>query len=99
MIYFRRTASVGPGKAVPAMLFAREVAALIKGKAGLEVKIGTPIGGNPNRIGWFVQYENLAILEDTQVKLMLDQKYMELIAKSAENFIAGSLHDDIWRVP
>ncbi|HEX2792004.1 MAG TPA: hypothetical protein VHN17_16375 [Steroidobacteraceae bacterium] len=99
MIYFRRTASVAPGKAVPAMLFAREVAAFIKGKTGLEIKIGTPVGGNPNRIGWFVQYENLAILEDTQAKLMLDQKYMELIAKSADNFIAGSLHDEIWRVP
>jgi len=30
---------------------------------------------------------------------MLDQKYMELIAKSADNFIAGSLHDEIWRLP
>ena len=40
-----------------------------------------------NRITWFVQYDNLAILEDTQAKLMLDQRYMELIAKSADNFI------------
>ena len=99
MINFQRTASVAPGKAVPAMLFAREVATYIKGKSGLEVKIGTPIGGNPNRITWFVQYESLAILEDTQAKLTLDQKYMELIAKSADNFIPGSMHDEIWRLP
>jgi hypothetical protein len=99
MINFQRTASVAPGKAVPAMLFAREVATYIMGKSGLEVKIGTPIGGNPNRITWFVQYESLAILEDTQSKLMLDQKYMELIAKAADNFIPGSMHDDIWRLP
>ena len=99
MINFQRTGSIAPGKAIPAMLFAREVAAYIKGKTGLEIRIGTPIGGNPNRITWFVQYDSLAILEDTQAKLTLDQKYMELIAKSADNFIPGSMHDDIWRLP
>jgi hypothetical protein len=98
MINFHRSASIASGKAVAAMSFAREVAALIKAKTGLEVKIGVPIGGNPNRIGWYVQYENLAALEDTQAKLLQDQKYMELIAKSAENFIAGSVHDEIWRL-
>jgi hypothetical protein len=97
LINFHRSASVAPGKAITALAFAREVAAYIKGKTGLEVKIGMPIGGNPNRIGWFLQYQNLAALEDTQAKLLQDQKYMELIAKSADNFIAGSLHDEIWR--
>jgi hypothetical protein len=62
------------------------------------VKVGMPIGGNPNRVGWFVQYENLAALENTQGKLLQEQKYMELIAGAAANFIAGSMHDDIWRV-
>jgi hypothetical protein len=32
------------------------------------------------------------------MKLMLDQKYMGLVAKSAKNFIPGSLHDEIWRL-
>ena len=49
-------------------------------------------------VAWYVQYESLAALEDTQAKLLADQKYMELIGKSAENFIAGSVHDDIWRL-
>jgi hypothetical protein len=98
VIYFQRTASIAAGKAVTAMSFAREVAALIKARTGLEVRVGTPIGGNPNRIAWYVQYESLAALEDTQAKLLADQKYMELIGKSAENFIAGSVHDDIWRL-
>jgi hypothetical protein len=98
MINFHRSASVAPGRVIAAMAFAREVAAHIKGKTGLEVKIGMPIGGNPNRIGWYVQYENLAALEDTQAKLLQDQKYLELIAKSADNFIPGSVHDEIWRL-
>jgi hypothetical protein len=98
VIYFHRSASVAPGKAITAILSAREIAAYIKSKSGLEVKIGMPVGGNPNRIGWYVQYENLAVLEDTQARLFQDQKYMELIARSAENFIAGSVHDEIWRL-
>jgi hypothetical protein len=98
VIHFQRSASVAPGKAIAAMSFAREVAAHIKAKTGLEVKIGTPIGGNPSRIGWFVQYENLAALEDTQAKLLQDQKYLEIITKSADNFIPGSVHDEIWRL-
>jgi hypothetical protein len=98
VIYFHRSASVAPGKATAAMSFAREVAAYIKGKTGLEGKIGMPIGGNPNQIDWFVHSENLAALDDTQTKLMQDQKYMELISKSADNFLAGSVHDQIWRL-
>jgi hypothetical protein len=90
MIHFHRSGSIAPGKTAAALSFAREVSAYIK--------IGMPIGGNPNRIGWFLQYENLAALEDTQGKLLQDQKYMELIAAAAANFIPGSMHDEIWRV-
>jgi hypothetical protein len=28
---------------------------------------------------------------------MQDQKYMEMIARAADNFIAGSVQDEIWR--
>ena len=98
MIYFHRSASIAPGKAIAAMSFAREIAGYIKSKTGLDVKIGMPIGGNPNPIGWYVQYEDLAVLEDTHSKLLQDQRYMEMIGRSSETFIAGSVHDDIWRL-
>src|ERR1700687_865366 len=94
MIYFHRSASIAPGKAIAAVSFAREIAGYIKGTTALDVKIGMPIGGNPNKIGWYLQYEDLAVLEDTQTKLLQDQKYMEMISKSSENFIAGSVNDD-----
>jgi hypothetical protein len=51
MIYFHRSASIAPGKALAAMSFAREIAGYIKGTTGLDVEIGMPIGGNPNKIG------------------------------------------------
>jgi hypothetical protein len=98
MISFYRSVGVAPGKNVSALVFAREVVAYIKEKLGIEVHIAVPVGGNPNRIGFSVRYENLAALEATQVKLTSDPKYMELTAKGAENFVAGSFHDEIWRV-
>jgi hypothetical protein len=98
MISFYRSAGIAPGKNSSALLFAREVVAYVKEKVGIEVQIAVPVGGNPNRIGFAVRYENLAALEAAQVKLTSDPKYMELTAKGAENFVAGSFHDEIWRV-
>lgn len=98
MIVFYRSASIAPGKMMSAMAFAREIAAFVRETSGIELKIGVPIGGNPNRIGWSAQYENLAALEERQLKLMSDPKYMEIVAKGADNFIAGSVRDEIWRI-
>jgi hypothetical protein len=57
-----------------------------------------PIAGNPSRIGWSAQYENLTALETAQASFVTDSKYMEMVAKSSDNFIAGSVHDEIWRI-
>jgi hypothetical protein len=62
------------------------------------VTVAMPVGGNPNRISWHVRYDNLAALEDTQGKLLQDKKYLDMIASSADCFIAGSVHDEIWRL-
>jgi hypothetical protein len=57
-----------------------------------------PVGGNPARIGFLAQYDNLGQLESFQAQLLADPNYLELINKGADNFVAGSLHDEIWRV-
>ena len=97
MISFYRSAGIAPGKNASAVLFAREMVAYLKDKMGIDVQIAVPVGGNPNRLGFAVRYENLGALEATQVKLASDPKYMELTVKGAENFVAGSFHDEIWR--
>lgn len=97
MIAFYRSASIATGKMPSAMAFAKEVSAYVKDKIGVEVSIAVPLGGNPNRIGWSSRYENLGALETGWNKLLADPKYMEMVSKGAENFIAGSVHDEIWR--
>jgi hypothetical protein len=97
MIYFYRSASIAPGKLSSSLTFAKEIVGYLKEKIGIDVTIAMPIGGNPNRIGWASHYENLAAYEATMTKMLSDPKYMELVGKAADNFIAGSVRDELWR--
>jgi hypothetical protein len=97
MIHFFRTAAIAPGKQMSAMAFAREISAYLKSQHGLELAVSTPIGGNPNRVGWAVTYENLAAYEASSARMMADPGYHEVLLKGSENFIAGSVHDELWR--
>lgn len=97
MIAFYRTAAIASGKVGGAVAFAHEIAAYIKDRHGVDVAVAMPVGGNPNRIGWSARYENLADYEKRMSAMTADPKYMELAAKGGENFIAGTLRDEIWR--
>ncbi len=97
MITFFRSASIASGKVASAHGFAREIAAFIKDKVGVEITLAVPVGGNPNRIAWAGRYESMAAMEAAMDKLMADPKYMELVGKGGENFIAGSVRDEFWR--
>ena len=98
MIAFYRSVTIDSGKQVSAMAFAHEIAAYVRDKHGVDIRIGVPIGGNPNRVGWSAQYENLAALEASQTKMLSDPKYLELVAKGQQNFIPGTAYDEIWRI-
>jgi hypothetical protein len=98
MISFMRTASIAAGKTVDAIAFAHQITNFLGERHDLKVAICLPIGGNPNRIGWHTMYASLADLETMTTKLMADPEYMALIAANGANMIAGSVHDDIWRV-
>ena len=97
MIRFIRVASIAPGKITEALAFAHEVAASFEKHTGMKLQIMVPVGGNPQRIAWRAEYENLGALENVQAKLLTDAKYQELIARGSGYFIAGSLFDSIWR--
>ena len=98
MIYFLRSATIAPGKVPAALAYAREVAELVKAKTGHDVSIGMPVGGHASRIGWFVEYKDLATLDQVQTKLLQDPDYISITSKGGEHFVAGSLYDEIWRV-
>ena len=97
MITFYRSADIAPGKVPNALAFAHEIARHIEKTTGQVLHVGVPIGGNPNRVGWSTSYESLAALETQQTKMLADKKYWEMVAKGADNFIAGSIRDEMWR--
>jgi hypothetical protein len=98
MIAFYRTVAIAPGKLESSVAFAKEVAAFITTKTGVELLVAMPIGGNPNRLGWSARYESLADFDAMMTGLMTDPAYLELLRNSADNFIPGSVHDELWRV-
>lgn len=97
MIRFVRSASIAPGKFAEAIAFAKQVSDYIAKKHGVRLEVMLPVGGNPQRIAWRAEYESLGAMEAAQSKTLADAKYLELVAKGANNFIAGSVNDSIWK--
>ena len=97
MIAFNRMADVAPGKMGSAMAFAHEICAYMKEAHKIDLEVLLPIGGNPQRIAWSTHYADLAALDKVSSGVLADKKYWELLNKSADCFIAGSMHDSIWR--
>lgn len=97
MITLVRTVSVMPGKNAEALAFAHQVKKHAKDKHGLEISLSMPIGGNPNRIAFVSNAQNLAELETMMTKFASDAEWQKLIAGNAANTIPGSTHDEIWR--
>ncbi len=95
MFVWVRTASVAQGK-FAAYTWAKEAAAFVKESAGVDVEVLKPISGNPYRISWSFRAADLAAIETANKRLAADPRYMELLAKGAENFIPGSAFDAIW---
>ena len=98
MIAFNRIASIAPGKTPSAIKFAHEIAAYMKEAYKVELEILLPIGGNPQRIAWSTRYKDFAAFDAVSSKLLSDKHYWEIVGKSADNFLAGSLRDSVWRV-
>lgn len=97
MIIFTRTALIAPGKAREAIAFAQQITKLIKERHGTSLEILMPVGGNPYRIAWRTQYENMAQWETLSAKLLADADYMATIAQNSATFLPGSISDEFWR--
>ena len=97
MIHFYRSAAIAQGKFASALGFAKEISSYLKERHGLDAEVSVPIGGNPNRIAWAAAYPDLAAYEAAMMKLMADANYMEMTRKGAENFLPGSIRDQLWR--
>ena len=97
MIKFTRIGAIAPGKAAAVAVFAQKVVDFYRTQYDHKVEVMRPIGGNPNRIAWVATYPDLAAFDALTTRSQGDPKYLELIASAADLFIAGSVHDELWR--
>jgi hypothetical protein len=91
-----RTAQSAPGKLGELMSFAKEIAAYLKSKHGIDVKVMMQAGGPVGRICWLAQHKSFADYENSMNKIMADPDYQKIVQKVAGLVIAGQTHDSLW---
>jgi hypothetical protein len=97
MITAARSAQSAPGKMAEAIAFAKEIAAYLKSKHGLELQLKTQIAGPVGRICWIADFKSLADYEEKWNKVIADQEYHKLSTKASSIFNPGHTHDTLWR--
>ncbi|HWR88171.1 MAG TPA: hypothetical protein VN277_07120 [Acidiferrobacterales bacterium] len=97
MIFTVRQVSIMPGKTSAALAFASEITEYIKGAHKLDLQLIRPVGGNPSRVAWLGRYNDLAAYGEKMNALAADKRFAELSAKTADLWVPGSMHDDIWQ--
>jgi NIPSNAP len=92
-----RTAQSAPGKLGELMSFAKEIAAYLKSKHGIDVKVMMQAGGPAGRICWLVQYKSLSDYENSTNRILADPDYHKIAQNVAGLVIAGQTNDSLWR--
>jgi hypothetical protein len=85
-----------PGKMAQGIAWATEFNRIGSRILGRPVRHLTAVSGNPSRIAWIVEYENLAHAEETLRKLMQDPDYIKLTGTVGDFLLPGSGHQEIW---
>ncbi len=98
MISLHRTACVKSGMMAVAVGIAREFVPLLKKVAGVDARVEMPVGGNPWRIRWTVQYADMNAMQVANAKLVANADYQALLAKIAEYLLSGASTDEVWNV-
>lgn len=97
MITLVRTSTALPGKIGEAVLWAKEIAAIVERVTGKRPTVSTTFGGALGGICWMGQFDNAGQLEQAISKLTADRDYLTALTKAQGLFVAGSGHDQLWR--
>ena len=96
MIRFIRTAAIAPGITLEAIGYAKEVAAYLE-TLGISTQVMVPVGGNPQRIGWLYECDDMTALDEAMQRMNGDPGYHAMAPRGGPLFIGGSFEDAIWR--
>ncbi len=95
MITWLRSAAIAPGKVPDAFAFVNKAARLIEENHGIRIAISLPLAGNPTRIFWSAQHQDLQAFERDHKAINTGAAFLRLLGEASSCFIAGSTHDEI----
>jgi len=76
--------------------FAKEAAAHVQSKHGIDVKVMMQHGGPVGRICLLAQYKNFSDYENSMNKVMADTDLQKIVQKITGLVIAGQTNDSLW---
>ncbi|TCR93012.1 NIPSNAP family protein [Rhizobium sp. BK376] len=95
MITWIRSAAIAPGKVPDAFAFVKKAAKLIEEKYAIKIVASRALAGNPTRIFWYAQHDDLQAYERDHQKINTDIEFQQMLGEASQCFIAGSTHDEI----
>jgi hypothetical protein len=97
MITVIRTATAFPGMTGEAIVWAKEVAALVKRVTGKEQFVCTSFGGMLADIAWIGQYDSVGQYDEMRTTVVSDGEYRTALKKARDLFTPSSDRDQIWK--
>jgi hypothetical protein len=97
MITFVRTATAAPGKLGEAIVWGKEISAIVKRVTGKDMAVANPFGGAVTEVAWIAQWDSVGQADEAFVKLMADREYTTALTKEGQLLVAGSARDHIWK--
>jgi hypothetical protein len=95
-VHHRRTVGISGGRTAAAIAAYREWQQYHKAN-GVEYEVQLPFGGDASRLALAARYGSAADVQAYFQKIMSDPVFLDSLAKHAQNFIAGTARDEIWR--
>jgi len=95
MITWIRSAAIAPGKVADAFTFVARAAKHIEDEHAINIVVSRPLAGNPTRIFWYAQHEDLQAFERDHRTINSDVAFLQMLGAAAHCFIAGSTHDEV----
>ncbi len=95
-VRFHRQARAKSGRMQEAIAFAKEVSEYLNTNyKEVSIQAYVEAFGAGNTIHWYADYKDLATVETVNNRLNQDQKYGDLLTKSVDIFVDGSINDMI----
>jgi len=92
-----RTAAAFPGTTGEALVWAKEIATIVKRATGKEQIVCTAFAGLLSDIAWIGQYDSVAEYDELRTKVVSDHDYVAAAKRARNLFVPGSERDQVWK--